>query len=132
MKQKITIFSLGAFGLDRQLATLGSVYRQDYAQYKNCLQMLFVPKGKRTTMRRTFATNPHVVVVEGWRDDIEFPSGMEKTDMGQRSRFASFAPEYKAEASDFFQKLRERNDAPILIDGETNMISGAVEVQQLC
>jgi hypothetical protein len=131
MKIKATEISCGAFGLSKKLIYLTGHGRRNYAQYTSVPFYTYVEKGKRTALCRTISGEPLTVILDGWREDIDVPSGFSKSEQGSMivtsSRFASFAPEYKTEAREFFEALRLQQ-VPMLIDFERGTIAPALEV----
>lgn len=129
MKIKATVITLGAFGLDKQYVYLTAAGRRDYAQYKNVQYFQFKEKGKRNEFVRTLTGNcPMAVIVDGWQESLEVPSGFVKTEFGTSSRYGTFAQEYTDEARVFFQTLRNGSQK-ILLDGELGRVYGALAEQ---
>lgn len=124
MKLKATVISLGAFGMRKELIYLHAVSRRDYAQYKNVLSYDFTEKGKRKGFRAHCASDSGklTMIFPGWQEEMAYPSGMEKTEHGMRSRFASFDEAYTDEAKAFFQSIRD-SGTKILLDAETGYLA---------
>jgi hypothetical protein len=109
---KVTIYSTSDFmgNVVKTEATLISISKKDYAQYKDCPQVTFLPKGKRKggyCLRATY--DPYLLVIEGWGHpepaDL-FNEGV-KSETGltvKHSRYMSFDKGYK---TDFDQVINE-------------------------
>lgn len=129
MKLKCTVISLGAFGLSKQFIYLHAASRRDYAQYKSVLSYDFTEKGKRKAFRAHCASSSGrlTMIFPDWQEGLIYPCGMEKTEHGTRSRFASFDQAYTDEARAFFQSMRD-SGAKILLDAEMGYMAPELTV----
>lgn len=114
MKQQITIYQSGAFGIQKYEATLVKIGANDYAQYKNSPFIHFIPKGKRKPIGLRATCYPYLVVLKGTgypdpADGLSAPvmsaSGLEC----RESRHLSFDDRYKTEFDEILKSVDMSN-----------------------
>jgi len=121
-KTPVTIYTAGVFGINQIEATLIETGKRDYAQYRNCPFVNFVPKGKRKAQGSLQTYHPYMIVVLGHDHpkpaDCFGPTKVSHYDSGsvesRETRFASFDDRYKTE---FDAKMTEYlKDQSVIVD----------------
>ncbi len=109
---KVTIYTVGAFGLSRVEASGLTMHRGPYAQYQNAIHVQYKPKGAQKARGLVKYDNgsgaPVLVIVEGWGhpegpDAFGAPTMNANGVESKETRFACFDPRYTQEAIAFLQ-----------------------------
>lgn len=131
-KQKITIYKSGSFGISKIEANLVEIGKRDYAQYKDCVYIKYVRKGKRNPEGIILTYAPYMVVIEGHGHispaDPFGPVKVNQYESGsvevKQTRFSCFDERYKSE---FDQVISEYiQDKKVLIDVRNTINSNIV------
>ena len=101
--QKVTIYTMGGFGLMVTRATLIKHGRKPHAQYPDAPFDHFTEKGKRKPTGYSFGHDPYLLIVAGHdapdRPDPLIPGEPSPGFNVTKSRYASFDPRWEYDAN---------------------------------
>jgi len=95
--ERATLFRVGAFGTTKLEARDVEITFRKSAQYPSSVYVSFVERGKRKRMAFAQDYEPNLTVYAGWGHELPVPPTMEKTDGGEKTRFATYDPRWRQE-----------------------------------
>lgn len=98
-----------------------TITREPFAQYREALKLVCLPKGKRKPRGRWFTYKPRLVVLEGFGHFEPAPlfGAPERTGTGllaQTGRHAGFSSAWDSEFDEMLSKYLEQTGARVLFD----------------
>lgn len=107
------LIELGSFGIQAIKIREALVWNKDYAQYKDCIHLQYLEKGKRKPKAYAKPRSPWFIIVEGGSipefDDAlaPVPSNVEGVSCSM-SRHSCFSPEWRKEADEYIERNRDK------------------------
>lgn len=119
-KIKATVYSAGAFGIDRTEVLLTEIRTGvKYAQYNNAGYIRYIPKGKRTVTGISLTYSPFAIVLEGHGHPapdsgfVPLESSIPGTTI---SKYGCFSDEYRTDFAPAFDAYCIANNITPIFD----------------
>ncbi len=117
--EKITIYTSSIFGVRKAEGTLLRIGKKDYAQYRDCPYVHFIPKGKRKPDGVMGTYQPYIVVLKGHghpdpQSPFTEPKRSESGLIVRTTRMSCYHDDYKIEFDEMIKPIVEK--AEVLMD----------------